>query len=40
MNREKVLKGVLIVVGLLFIAAVYPLIQMRESEVLQMMLSV
>jgi hypothetical protein len=40
MNREKALKGVLIVVGLFFIAGVYPLIQMRESEVLQMMLSV
>jgi len=40
MNREKLQKGVLIVVGLLFIAAVYALIQMRESEVLQMMLSI
>ncbi len=40
MIRERVLKIVLVVVGLLFLAGVYPLIQMKNEEVLQMMLSV
>jgi hypothetical protein len=40
MIRERALKVVLVVVGLLFLAGAYPLIQLKESEVLQMMLSV
>jgi hypothetical protein len=40
MNRERALKVVLVVVGLLFLAGVYPLLQPNQSEVLQMMLSV
>ncbi|MGA8273653.1 MAG: DUF6632 domain-containing protein [Candidatus Sulfotelmatobacter sp.] len=40
MNRERVQKVVLVVVGLLFIATVYPLVQMVTEETLQMMLSI
>ena len=40
MNREKVLKIVLTLVGLLFIALVYPLVMMlRQEPTLSMMLS-
>ena len=40
MNREKVLKTVLTLVGLLFIALVYPLVMMlRQEPTLSMMLS-
>jgi hypothetical protein len=40
MIRERTLKAVLVVVGLLFIATVYPLLQMHLEESLQMMLSI
>jgi hypothetical protein len=40
MIRERALKVVLVLVGLLFLAGIYPLIQERQSEVLQMMLSI
>ena len=40
MIQERVLKGVLVLVGLLFCAAVYPLVVMRIEEALRMMLSV
>ena len=40
MIRERALKAVLVVVGLLFSAAVYPVVQMRLEEALRMMLSV
>ena len=40
MFRERALKGVLVFVGLLFIATIYPLVQLRQDEALQMMLSV
>src|SRR5260370_28835981 len=40
MIRERALKAVLVVVGLLFSAAVYPGVQMRLEEALRMMLSV
>lgn len=39
MNRDRVLKISLVVVGLLFTAAVYPLAVMREEPALQMMMS-
>jgi hypothetical protein len=39
MVRERALKVVLVVVGLLFIATIYPLIQLRQEPTLQMMLS-
>ena len=39
MGRERALKVVLVGVGLLFVATIYPLIKMNESEVLQMLLS-
>jgi hypothetical protein len=39
MTRERALKAVLVIVGLLFCATFYPLIQMKEAETLQMMLS-
>ena len=39
MIRERALKVVLVVVGLLFLATLYPLVRMREQETLQMMLS-
>lgn len=40
MTRERALKIVLVMVGLLFIATIYPLIEMREDPALQMMLSI
>jgi hypothetical protein len=40
MIRERALKTVLVVVGLLFVAMAYPLVAMRLDEALQMMLSV
>ncbi len=40
MSRERALKVVLVLVGLLFLAGVYPLVQPNQSEVLQMMLGV
>src|SRR5215467_5292601 len=40
MNRERALKVVLVIVGLLFIATIYGLIVVRSDEALQMMLSV
>lgn len=40
MIRERALKVVLVLVGLLFVALVYPLVAMRSDEALQMMLSV
>ena len=40
MLRERALKVVLVVVGLLFVATIYPLVAMRVDEALQMMLSV
>ena len=40
MIRERVLKVVLVLVGLLFGAAVYPLLAMHLEEALRMMLSV
>jgi hypothetical protein len=40
MNRERGLKTVLVVVGLLFVATAYPLVAMRIGEAEQMMLSV
>jgi hypothetical protein len=39
MIRQRALKVVLVIVGLLFVALVYALLQMREEETLQMMLS-
>ena len=40
MIRERALKAMLVVVGLLFVAMAYPLVAMRLDEALQMMLSV
>ena len=40
MIRERALKVVLVIVGLLFVATVYPLLQMHLEEALQMMLSI
>jgi drug/metabolite transporter (DMT)-like permease len=40
MTRERALKTVLVIFGMLFVAAIYPLVQMREEPTLQMMLSV
>jgi hypothetical protein len=40
MIRERALKVVLVVVGLLFLATVYPLLGMHLEETLQMMLSI
>lgn len=37
--RERALKVVLIVVGLLFVATIYPLAKLTHEETLQMMLS-
>ena len=37
--RERTLKVVLVVVGLLFVATAYPLVKMVQDETLQMMLS-
>ncbi len=39
MIRERALKVVLVIVGLLFLATLYPLVQMHLEESLQMMLS-
>jgi hypothetical protein len=40
MIRERALKVVLVIVGLLFVATVYGLLELREEEALQMMLSI
>ncbi|HXM69039.1 MAG TPA: DUF6632 domain-containing protein [Candidatus Acidoferrum sp.] len=40
MIRERALKVVLVIVGLLFVATVYGVIQLQEEETLQMMLSI
>jgi thiol:disulfide interchange protein len=40
MIRERALKVVLVIVGFLFLATVYPLVQMHLEETLQMMLSI
>jgi len=40
MSRERVLKIVLAVVGLIFVAFAYPLTQPKESELLQMFMGV
>jgi hypothetical protein len=40
MMRERALKVVLVIVGLLFVATVYAIVQLREEETLQMMLSI
>jgi uncharacterized protein DUF6632 len=40
MIREQALKVVLVIVGVLFVATVYPLTQMHLEESLQMMLSI
>jgi hypothetical protein len=40
MIRERTLKVVLVIVGILFLATVYPLVQMHLEESLQMMLSI
>jgi hypothetical protein len=40
MIRERALKVVLGLVGLLFVAAVYPLLRLQVDEALQMMLSI
>ncbi|HET7105852.1 MAG TPA: DUF6632 domain-containing protein [Candidatus Acidoferrum sp.] len=40
MLRERALKAVLVVVGLLFVATAYPMLAMRIGEAEQMMLSV
>lgn len=40
MLRERTLKTVLVVVGLLFVAMAYPLLAFRLDEALQMMMSV
>lgn len=39
MIRERALKVILVLVGVLFLALIYPLLTMREDEALQMMLS-
>ena len=39
MVRERALKVVLVVVGLLFVATAYPMVVLRQDEALQMMLS-
>ena len=40
MVRERILKVVLVIVGILFLATVYPLVAMHLEESLQMMLSI
>ena len=40
MNRERALKVVLVIVGLLFVATIYGLVIVRDEETLQMMLSI
>lgn len=39
MLRERALRVVLVLVGLLFLATIYPLVIMKQDETLQMMLS-
>jgi hypothetical protein len=39
MIRERALRVVLVIVGLLFVATLYGIVQLREEETLQMMLS-
>jgi hypothetical protein len=39
MVRERALKVVLVLVGLLFVALAYPMVVLRQDEALQMMLS-
>jgi hypothetical protein len=39
MARERILKVILVLVGILFLALIYPLVTMSEDEALQMMLS-
>ena len=39
MIRERTLKVILVLVGVLFLALIYPLLTMNEDEALQMMLS-
>jgi hypothetical protein len=39
MMRERALKVALLIVGLLFVATIYPLVVLRQDEALQMMLS-
>jgi len=39
MIRSRVLKIILVVVGLLFVAGIYPLIELKDEEAQQMMLS-
>jgi len=40
MTRERVLKVVLVLVGLIFLALVYPLVEPNQPEILQMLLGV
>ena len=40
MIRERALKVVLVIVGQLFVALVYAIVQLREEETLQMLLSI
>src|ERR1700730_2214199 len=40
MTRERALRVVLVIVGLLFLTTVYGIVQVREEETLQMMLSI
>lgn len=39
MTRERALRIVLVIVGMLFVATIYPLLVLRQDETLQMMLS-
>jgi len=40
MIRERALKVVMVIVGLLMVATVYPLVRLPEDETLQLMLSI
>ena len=40
MIRERALKSVLVLVGLIFVALAYPMVVLSQDEALQMMLSV
>jgi hypothetical protein len=40
MIRQRALKVVMVIVGLLFIATVYPIVKMPQEETLQMMLNI
>jgi hypothetical protein len=40
MIRERALRAALVVMGLLFVAGIYPLVQIHEEETLQMMLGI